>query len=1012
MEIKFKALREAIDRSGVATMALTCLLAAASYFFGHSRAIELHWFWVALASVCIVALSTVQFLRVRRIGRHDDELHAVMDAVPHILFFKDTEFRYRTINAAFCRAHGFDPAHVVGKTDKDLFPSGLNERFHAQDRELLASRSAGTFDETIELHGGAVRRLEARKQPVFDRCGKLRGIVGVAIDVTEQLAVQRQLEDLNARLGVALEAAQMGVWEWNQTTGDLRLDQRAGEILDLKGNGRTISDFFAKLHPDDVEPIGAQIEIARGGQQVGAYEFRIVCDSGEVRWVEGFMSMDHIRNGRHDRVIGVNRDITERREKEVELREAKSQADRVLAELKQSRIDLELALAIGGLGVWHSTTRLPKNTNLWNPAFRDTTIEADEKVLQIFEIGDHTDEGEGALTWRKLGTLVHPEDVERVRAKLLHMFAERLELYSDQFRVRRPSGVIRVTEVRARMVVSDDADVVVVEFTGIAKDITDEEALKANLVTKAEEARSAVDAKAHFLAMMSHEVRTPLNGVLGMIDLVLDTPLDDDQRTMLGRCRESSVSLLTIINDILDFSKIEARMLDIESRPLALAGLVEDVCATFGAETARKAIGLSFHVDPAIPQFVVGDSVRLRQVLTNLIGNAIKFTQQGSVRVEVLRTDKGELELAVQDTGIGIDPRAVRTLFEPFRQADIATTRRYGGTGLGLTIVKQLVELMHGSVRCESALGAGSRFIVTLPLRPWVPSVGSAPGRSAPHRLAIDAAVRQPVAKPSSEPSQTGQGQRVLLAEDHPINREVLTRQLHKLGYACDCAEDGQQAWEMLEAQRAPGGDYALLLTDCHMPRLDGYELTRRLRERERERGLPRLPIVALTANALQGEAERCLALGMDAYLSKPLQLGDLREALSKVLQRGVETDEEKGAVQAAEVTAPRYARLMQLCDGDPAKVAKLVAVFVAATEKDMQAMERAADAANHTVLRQLAHRMSSACHQLDEDEAVRAFKAVEDSDSDATSLALYPTARAELASVMQRATAFAGMHA
>ncbi|MBB3182319.1 PAS domain S-box-containing protein [Variovorax sp. Sphag1AA] len=858
-------MRRVLDGGIFATL-LTCLLGVASYLFGRPMAIVLSWHWAALISVGIVALAVLRFKSSLRAQRRSDALNAILDAVPHALFVKDSQLRYKALNAEFERMFRVDSERVIGRRDQDIFGPEHSERSASQDGELMVSRVASTYDDEISIDG-VPHNFQSRKQPIFDQRGRFLGLVGVSVDVTAELRVRRQLE--------------------------------------------------------------------------------------------------------------------------------------------QSRADLELALSIGGLGVWRSVTRLRTHDGLNNPAFLDSAIHADRRMREICGFDD-----DESVTYRQLFMRVHPQDRPPVAARLQEVYRQRRGAYRKQFRICTPDGGERTLEVRGSLSVRNDAAVqgAIVSFIGIAKDITDEEALKANLVTKAEEARSAVDAKAHFLAMMSHEVRTPLNGVLGMIDLVLDTPLDDDQRTMLGRCRESSVSLLTIINDILDFSKIEARMLDIESRPLALAGLVEDVCATFGAETARKAIGLSFHVDPAIPQFVVGDSVRLRQVLTNLIGNAIKFTQQGSVRVEVLRTDKGELELAVQDTGIGIDPRAVRTLFEPFRQADIATTRRYGGTGLGLTIVKQLVELMHGSVRCESALGAGSRFIVTLPLRPWVPSVGSAPGRSAPHRLAIDAAVRQPVAKPSSEPSQAGQGQRVLLAEDHPINREVLTRQLHKLGYACDCAEDGQQAWEMLEAQPAPGGDYALLLTDCHMPRLDGYELTRRLRERERERGLPRLPIVALTANALQGEAERCLALGMDAYLSKPLQLGDLREALSKVLQRGVETDEEKGAVQAAAAsTAPRYARLMQLCDGDPAKVAKLVAVFVAATEKDMQAMERAADAANHTVLRQLAHRMSSACHQLDEDEAVRAFKAVEDSDSDETSLALYPTARAEVASVMQRATAFTG---
>lgn len=828
-------------------------------------AIELSWHWAALISVGIVALAVLRFKSSLRAQRRSDALNAILDAVPHALFVKDSQLRYKALNAEFERVFRVDSEHVIGRRDQDIFGPEHSKRVASQDGELMVSGVASTYEDEIAIDG-VRHNFQSRKQPIFDQRGRFLGLVGVSVDVTAELRVRRQLE--------------------------------------------------------------------------------------------------------------------------------------------QSRADLELALSIGGLGVWRSVARLSKHDGVNDPAFLDSAIHADRRIREICSFND-----DEQVTYRQLFMRVHPQDRQPVAARLQEVYRQRRGAYRKQFRICTPDGGERTLEVRGSLSVRNDpaAQDTVVSFIGIAKDITEEEALKASLVTKAEEARSAVDAKAHFLAMMSHEVRTPLNGVLGMIDLVLDTPLDEDQRTMLARCRESSVSLLTIINDILDFSKIEARMLDIESRPLALAGLVEDVCATFGAETARKAIGLGFHIDAAIPQFVVGDSVRLRQVLTNLIGNAIKFTQQGSVRVEALRTDKGELELVVQDTGIGVDPRAVKTLFEPFRQADIATTRRYGGTGLGLTIVKQLVELMHGSVRCESALGEGSRFIVTLPLRPWVPSVGSAPGRSAPHRLAIDAAVRQPAAKPSPDASPAGQGQRVLLAEDHPINREVLTRQLHKLGYACDCAEDGQQAWEMLQTQTStPGAGYALLLTDCHMPRLDGYELTRRLREREQERDLPRLPIVALTANALQGEAERCLALGMDAYLSKPLQLGDLREALSKVLQRSAEADEEKDAAQAgAATTAPRYARLMQLCDGDKAKVARLVAVFVAATEKDMQAMERAAAAANHAVLRQLAHRMSSACHQLDEDEAVRAFKAVEDSDSDETSLALYPTARAELASVLQRVKAF-----
>ncbi|MEJ8815936.1 ATP-binding protein [Variovorax ureilyticus] len=856
---------------GIFATLLTCLLGVASYLFGRPSAIELSWQWVALMSIGIIALAVLRFTSSLRAQRRSDTLNAILDAVPHALFVKDAQFRYKALNSEFERVFCIDSERVVGRSDREIFGPDLSRRFGAQDRELMGSGVASTYDDEIAVDG-VLHNFQSRKQPIFDRRGRFQGLVGVAIDVTPELRIRRELE--------------------------------------------------------------------------------------------------------------------------------------------QSRADLELALSIGGLGVWRSVARLCRRARLSDPAFLDAPIRADRRIREICGFSD-----DEPVTYRQVFMRIHPQDRERVAARLEEVYRQRRGSYRKQFRVLAREGVERTLEVRGSLSMRSDpaAPGTVISFIGIVKDITDEEALKASLVTKAEEARSAVDAKAHFLAMMSHEVRTPLNGVLGMIDLVLDTPLDDDQRTMLMRCRESSVSLLTIINDILDFSKIEARMLDIESRPLSLASLVEDVCATFAAETARKAIGLDFHVDAAIPQFVVGDAVRLRQVLTNLIGNAVKFTANGEVRVEALRSAQGELEFAVQDTGIGIDPRATQTLFEPFRQADIATTRRFGGTGLGLTIVRQLVELMQGSVRCESALGVGSRFIVTLPLRPWVPSVGSMPGRSAPHRLAIDAG-QQPMGAGALRVPPTVQGWRVLLAEDHPINREVLTRQLRKLGYASDCAEDGQQAWEMLEAASALGAGYAVLLTDCHMPRMDGYELTRRVREREALRGGLRLPIVALTANALLGEAERCLALGMDAYLSKPLQLEDLSEALSKVLQTGAG---EGGAIQAssggavgAPVSPLRYARLMQLCDGDEAKVRKLVRVFVTASEEDMRAMDRAAAAFDHVALRQLAHRLRSACHQLDEDAAVRALQAVEHSDSDPQTLALYPNARGELVSVLRRATAFASVAA
>ena len=984
--------------SGTATMALTCVLGIASYFFGQPMAIELHWFWMALMSISIVALALLQFVRTRARQRRDDQLHAILDAVPHGLFFKDTAFRYQVMNAEFERAFDIRGAKALGQTDRELFGARLHDRFVAQDRELMASGQAQTYDEDISIDG-VPHSFRASKRPVHDRRGKLRGIVGVVVDVTEQKRLQRELEVAHERLSIALEAARMGTWEWNLNTDELQADERARQVLGMKVGEHDQRSAFARVHPDDAVELGPRLANARQLDEVVAHEFRIVDDSGAVRWVEGFSSPSRSRDG-HDFLIGVNRDITERRRSELALSESKQQAERVLAELEQSQASLALALTVGGLGVWRSMTRTHKESTAAGVALLDTVITADPKIREIFREPGQTD-----IRYRDLLKLLHPDDRDRAGRALREAYRRGHGAYRDQFRIRSRDHEVRTLDVRGSVTTSieADGDLTLVAFTGIVKDITREETLKADLITKAEEARAALDAKRQFVAMMSHEVRTPLTGVLGMIDLVIDTPLTDEQRSMLMRSRESSVALLTIINDILDFSKIEARKLDLESRPLSLKGLVEDVCLSLAPDAARKAIGLSFDVDPAIPEFIVGDSVRLRQILTNLIGNALKFTKEGGVKVTAQRSAEAALQLSVDDTGIGIDPAAIESLFEPFQQADIATTRRYGGTGLGLTIVRQLVDLMGGSVRCESEPNQGSRFVVTLPLQAWTSGSDAAPAL-------------RPVGRATSGGAEAvkpmGRGRKLLFAEDHQLNREVISMQLAKLGFACDCAEDGEQAWARLTA---PGADYALLLTDCHMPRLDGYDLARRVRSREAELGLPRLPIVALTANALQGEAERCLALGMDGYLSKPVQLQDLRDGLAQVLDRPASAVGGPAAGGAEPVAA--YPALAALCGGDLAKVAQLLRIFVTATHQDLEALDCAAGTADRIRLRQLAHRLCSACHQLDEVKAVRDLRAVESLEAaegaelDAVAAALYATARSELAAVLSRADAFMRAH-
>ncbi|HEY6509686.1 MAG TPA: ATP-binding protein, partial [Vicinamibacterales bacterium] len=674
--------------------------------------------------------------------------------------------------------------------------------------------------------------------------------VAVAAEVTHRTAelssevvVRRRLEAVarenEARLDLALRGSRLALWDLEVASGRVFMSDDWADMLeqDRGSNVVDIAVLESLVHPDDVERVRAAAYAALKGLTPDySVEHRVRTAAGDWKWIHSHgMVTERSAQGRALRMTGTNADIDVRKRSE----DAVASAERRLREVTDG-----LPGAVYQLQ-WPAGSTMPR-LNFLSAGITELMGLTRDAVVE-----------DPSLFF---GALV-PDDRDGVLASLRGANEGAAAHWSADFCIERPDGRIVWARSQASRVGTDAGAV----WNGYLVDISPLVRVEQDLRDARDQAERANRAKSAFLATMSHEIRTPMNAILGMSELLEMRTTNWEHREMLGVITASSQSLLRILNDVLDISKVEAGHLGLQLVAASVPDVVRAVALTFAETAKRKGLALDWSVHPAIASAHTCDPVRLRQVLLNLAGNAVKFTESGSVgiRAHLEREESGVqfIEFAVTDTGIGIAHGDQARLFQPFVQADDPGSRHRGGTGLGLAISRRLVELMNGDIDLQSDPGIGTtvRVRLALPI-----ATLDTPG---------------PTAVPSAElqsPAAVGDARPVLVVDDNEFNRSVLVKQVATLGYTAEQAADGEEA-----LRRCRERDYSLILADCQMPGMDGFAFARAMRAEESARpdGL-RTPIVGWTANVMPEDVEACLAAGMDAVLAKPSALATVQSAL------------------------------------------------------------------------------------------------------------------------------------
>jgi two-component system sensor histidine kinase/response regulator len=702
--------------------------------------------------------------------------------------------------------------------------------FRAYVQRLRQGEHTHVEQDLQVLHPSLGRRhIRSLAHVERDAQGRAQHAYGMNIDITDGVRARQALEDANQRLRIALSAVRASVWEYDAQSRRLHWDDRARELYGIDLN----------THRQAWESVLSPHIATRTRQRIYASLKDPNCSEFDLTY-----TIEHPQRGRrHIRSVGLNqRDERGRLVRcvglDMDVTEQAHTAERA-QELSQR---LQLAITAAGIGVW--SYRLSDGAIEWN-----------EQQYQIYGLEPRSTRISRSAWLER----VHPDDRKRLADQVSRMQLPPNGSVSE-FRIVRPSGEVRYLRAVAQSTRDEDGHLT--GTVGLTFDITAEhEALQAIERSRAA-AEEANRLKSEFLANMSHEIRTPMNAIIGMTELALDGALPPLERDQISKANAAARNLLAVLNDILDFAKIEAGKLDVEHMAFSLQALVGSSLDMVRLQAQTKGLALDVVLDPCVPDHFLGDPTRLRQVLSNLLSNAVKFTERGRVQLRICLMDGSSqnrpiVRFEIEDSGIGLSEEQQARLFEAFTQGDTSTTRRFGGTGLGLVISRRLLDLMGGRIGVRSTLGQGSLFWFQLPLEldTRAPSDTREAARAAAPRL---------------------DGLRVLLAEDNPLNRELAITLLERAGAQVTAVDNGAQAVAAVQRQA-----FDVVLMDVQMPEMDGYEATRRIRALGGTAG--QLPIVAMTAHAMSGDRERSLAAGMNEHLSKPIHTLALRETLARL---------------------------------------------------------------------------------------------------------------------------------